>query len=136
MKKAYKKVVVVIFVLIILVLGSVISWPFLSRAMVGVHMKGITIELHDWSVLYQTVDSRTKADHAIDMLDYIEHYYAPGRGYRSFHKTEQKLLEQRKETIETIVKALQEYTGATIGTDPKAWDEWRDGQGWRDGLRE
>lgn len=129
--ETYKKVALVIFVLIILVLGSVIVWPFLSKALVGIHQKAITIELSDWSLEYGTIDTWREATHAVDMLRYIEIYYVPGPGYRSYRDTERALEEQRKKTMQTIVKALQQYSGETFGNDPNAWDKWKDNV-WKD----
>ncbi len=123
---SHKKVVVVIFVLIILVLGSVIVWPFLSKTLVGIHQKAITIELSEWSLEYGTIDTWREATHSVDMLGYIEGYYVPGPGYRSHHGTERALEEQRKKTMQTIVKALQQFSGETFGNDPNAWEKWKD----------
>jgi hypothetical protein len=70
-------------------------------------------------------ESDHDAFHAIDMLAYIENYYAPGEGYRSDAETEAALQSQRKRTMAAIIEALERFTGERYGDDIKRWEAWR-----------
>jgi Sec-independent protein translocase protein TatA len=129
MERVYRRRVLLLLLLLLalLLFGAALIPPavrWIGRTIAGVHQRGITKELADWSMEYGRVETLSEAKQAIDMLGYIEQYYVPGEGYRSNPKIEAALEAQRKKTIEAIVRALQAYSGQDIGNDREAWENW------------
>jgi hypothetical protein len=114
-----------------LVVGAIgilapIAWRQIKVLGVGVHQRAITRELADWAVEYRQVRNEREVDRAIDMLEYVQRYYVPGRGYCSDARTEAALEDQRAETVEAVVAGLQEFTGQDFGADVARWRAWRE----------
>lgn len=117
----------VLLLLAVVLFGAAMIGPgvrWVGRTIAGVHQRGITLELAEWSVIYGKVETFSEAKQAVDMLGYIARYYVAGEGYRSHPGIEAALEAQRKETIAAIVRALQAYSGKDIGNDREAWAEW------------
>jgi len=124
MKRFSRNIVVVCIAMIGLFVGTFLGVSLLIKTLTRLHQEGITSELADWSFEFGTIGSMTAAAEAIDMLRYINGYYVVAPGYRSNPETERRLEAQRKKTIDTIVNALQVYSGKSIGNDPNAWETW------------
>jgi hypothetical protein len=70
----------------------------------------------NWEREYDRVGDWQEADHAIDMLEYVQLYYVPGPGYRSHAQTEAALEAQRARTLAAIVACLRRFCGEDFGT--------------------
>ena len=125
MKKNLKIIRVFAVVLIAIFATGLFSWFALNRIVSGFHHKFVTKELHEMGLHFKTIENGNEADRAVDMLRYIENYYVPGEGYYSTRKIEMELELQREKTLQTIVEALEEYSGQSLGSDPNAWENWR-----------
>jgi hypothetical protein len=114
--------------IVVVVLGLVLLTPFACRRVeewaVGIHQRSTTNSLADWEREYGQVHTWEEAQRAIDILEYVQRYYVPGKGYRSDQKTEAKLEAQRARTVQAIVAALKEFTGQDFGADAEQWREW------------
>jgi hypothetical protein len=110
---------------ILAVLTGVLAWPIaweqLETGACRVHQRSVTRELAVWAEEYGKVRNRQEAERAVDMLEYVRHYYVPGPGYRSDPMTEATLEEQRKQTVGAIVAGLREFTGENFGTNSERW---------------
>src|SRR5687767_3709583 len=95
----------------IVLLGAVVgifNWHRVDAWAVGIHQKSTTRELAAWGQEFTQIRSDDEADRAVGMLRYVEGYYVPGPGYRSSQETESALETQRRKTLDTMVKALEE----------------------------
>lgn len=111
----------------IVVIGLLTVWmslPRIERWGVGFHQKSVTRSLADWGRETATITNDASAIHAAEMIGYMSSYYVPGPGYRGPDETEAALEQQRRESIELVVAALQRYTGLDYGADPERWIEW------------
>lgn len=125
MRRNPKVIKIFIVVFIAIFVTGLVSWFALIRVVSGIHHKAITKELYDMGLHFKSIDNGTEADHAVGMLRYIENYYVPGPGYQSTSKIELELELQRRQTLRTIVEALEEYSGQSLGSDPNAWEKWK-----------
>jgi hypothetical protein len=112
----------------ILALG-LYAWWNLGASIAGIHQRSTTRELRNWEQEYGRVGDWQEADHAIDMLEYVQHYYGPGPGYRSDLQTEADLESQRARTLAAIAVGLQRFCGEDLGTDVSRWRAWREQHG-------
>lgn len=113
---------------IVVVLAAVFlapyAWRRLDARLVGIHHQAVTAELARWENEYGRTQTWSEAMQAADMLEYVQHYYVPGPGYRSDEATEAELKAQRARTVQAIVAALKDSTGQDFGKDARQWREW------------
>ena len=88
---------------------------------VGIHQQSVTASLAEWGSEYRNIESQHDAIRTAEMLEYVQHHYIPGEGYRSTPEIEEELQSQRQDTIDTFVTALRAYTGEDFGTDSASW---------------
>src|SRR5262249_15212383 len=104
---------------------AVFAWHNAERWSVAAHQRSVTHSLAAWAQEDSRVSNWQEADHAIDMLEYVEGYYAPGPGYHSDPQTEAALQAQRARTLAAIATGLHEFCGEDFGADVYRWREWR-----------
>ena len=128
MSKGTKIAVVTISLTLGLALLGPLAWVRFERWAVGIHQRSVKNSLAGWEREFEKIRSKKEAFRAIDMLRYAQRYYVPGPGYRGSPDTESALEGQRQQTLATIAKALEEFTGKDYGLDIAKWEAWRDGQ--------
>jgi len=104
---------------------AVFAWYNAERWWVGAHQRSVTRSLAAWAQEDSRVGTWQEADHAIDMLEYVEGYYVPGPGYHSDPQTEAALEAQRARTLVAIAAGLRQFCGEDFGADVCRWREWR-----------
>ena len=113
-----------IFILLIPVgLVCVVFWAVsaVPRYMCGIHQRSVTRELANWQTEYSSIESPQDAERTAEMLEYVQRYYVPGEGYHSTPEIEAELQNQRRDTVDSFVTSLSEYTGKDFGTDSEKW---------------
>ena len=80
--------------------------------------------LKEWQSEYEKIDSEEQAINAIEMYEYASKYYPAGEGYFSTKKRATELKNQREKTLNSIVAALEEYTGLQYGHELEKWKLW------------
>jgi hypothetical protein len=110
--------------IVILPLAFVWALAAFPQYVSGVHQRGVTRELAQWRTEYSAIATRHDAVRTAEMLEYVQHYYVPGQGYRSTPEIEAALQSQRQDTIGAFVAALRAYTGADCGSDTAKWLEY------------
>ncbi|HZU37220.1 MAG TPA: hypothetical protein VFA18_14960 [Gemmataceae bacterium] len=113
-----------IIVIVLVVLLAPYAWRRIDQWAGVIHQRAVTKELAGWESEYGQVRNWEQAQRAIGMLEYVQHYYVPGPGYRSDEKTEAELEAQRARTVQAIVAALKKFTGQDFGADAKQWQDW------------
>lgn len=118
--------------LVMIVAAIFFVTPMLARWSEGyltdIHQRGVMIELESWERELAVVTTRKEAIHAVEMLDYVKRYYPATTGYQGDPKTTAALESQRIKTLQTIVAALERYSGEKFGWDIRKWEAWRDRQ--------
>jgi hypothetical protein len=110
----------------IVILPLAIVWVLAAfpQYVSGIHQRGVTRELGQWKTEYSAIATHHDALRTAGMLEYVEHYYVPGEGYRSTPAIEAALQRQRQDTMDAFVAALRAYTGADFGSDSAKWLEY------------
>jgi len=98
-----------------------VVWPTILARTVAAHQESVTAELAKWGEEYSTIRDANEAGRAIEMLEYVQHYYVVAPGYRSDPATEVRLESQRTATIETILTALDQYVDEQDDRNAEAW---------------
>ena len=118
--KKYIKITILYLILIVAVFLSVNF--VLDYGMPSIHKAGIASSLKDWGMQYSNIQNANDVVHAVEMLGYINNYYS---GYDDDGDVySDRLKKQRTETLQVIMKALDEYTGENIGNDIQKWEDW------------
>jgi len=107
-----------------LIRGCILLYQKIEAWGVAMHQQSVTKSLAEWGQESAVVRDWSEADHAIDMLEYVQHYYVTGPGYRGDPVTEAALEKQRERTLNMIASALREYTGQDFGVDATRWRAW------------
>ena len=110
--------------ILILIFIFAVLYRTTSKFIVGQHQKSVIVEMIEWQQEFNKIDSQKKARHAIDMYEYTTFYYTSGEGYFHSDKMASKLENQRKNTLDTIVKSLEAYTGLQHGHEISKWKNW------------
>jgi hypothetical protein len=100
------------------------AWQHLEKRLVGIHQEGVMRELLGWEHEYGQMRNWHEAERAIDMLEYVQRYFVPGPGYRSYPTTEALLESQRRRTVQAIVAGLRQITDQDFGPDAQKWRDW------------
>ena len=98
-----------------------IVWPAIVAKTAAAHQRSVTASLAKWGDEYSTIRDVNEAGRALEMLEYIKHYYVVAPGYRSDPETETRLEEQRRDTIERISNALDRYIDEYGGNNVDVW---------------
>jgi hypothetical protein len=104
---------------------AVFAWCNAERWGVRAHQRSVMRSLAAWAQENSRVGSWPEADHAIDMLEYVQGYYLPGPGYHSDPATEADLEAQRARTLAAIAVGLCQFSGEDFGVDVRRWRAWR-----------
>jgi ribosomal protein L16 Arg81 hydroxylase len=88
------------------------------------HQESVRKTLAEWQHEYSQVSDDTAARRAVQMLEYVKHYYVVGEWYRSNEATEAALEAQRSRTLASITAALEAYSGKKYGSDIRMWELW------------
>lgn len=107
---------------------SGIAYIYNSGGPVGIHQRNVTRELTEWKQTYGKVSSHHEAIRTAEMLEYVQSYYVPAEGYRSTPEIEAAQQIQRRETTDTFIEVLRDYTGKDFGTDSAQWLNYLHGQ--------
>ena len=127
LNKSSRRKILVIGIVIIVLLSVFFLYPLVVRFLIGQHQKNVILLLVEWRDDFEEISSEAHAFHAIDMYEYSSTYYnVAGEGYFSSEKMSSKLAHQRKQTLETIITSLEDFTGLQYGHDLKRWKEWRE----------
>jgi len=120
--------VVFIAVLVGAVILGFYIWGECQAWLLRTHQEHIAWELAQIEKEFATIDSFNQAQRAVGLLRYIEEYYVPKPGYRSDAITENNLETQRTQTLQTIIQALEQYSGQQLGENISAWEGWLESQ--------
>ena len=119
---------------ILLVAALAIGWFAairLPKILVARHMISVTQSLKSWGQEYSQIKNDTDAFRAIEVWDYMAHYYVPSEGYRGPAEVEGVLERQRHESVRVIVAALEKHSGQSYGTNQSNWQQWAEQKGYR-----
>lgn len=117
------KICTVVLLTIVIILPILLVYG--GKYIIGQHQRSVIIELKEWETQYSTIGSTKDAIRSIDMYEYITRYYVAGEGYYSSRKRSLELEGQRAKTLDSIVKALENYTGLQYGHDYAKWEQWK-----------
>jgi hypothetical protein len=120
MTKTMKWKIVVISVVVL----SICMYHFVPKFLVGQHQKSVTLRLKEWQNKYKEIESEKQVINAIEIYEYASKYYTIGEGYFATQKRAMELENQRKKTLDSIVAALEDYTGLQYGHDLEKWKQW------------
>lgn len=112
---------ILLFISIALLCGFSWAANTLPRYVVGIHQQNVVKELLQWKNEFGTIESGADALRAARIMEYIQRYYVVGEGYRGTPESEAALESQRRDTIDTFVKSLREYTHKDFGEDAAKW---------------
>lgn len=125
--KSSRRKILIIGVPAIALLSVFVLYPLVGRFLIGQHQKSVILYLIEWGDEFEEISSEAQAFHAIGMYEYASTYYnIAGEGYFSSEKMSSKLEYQRRQTLETIITSLEDFTGLQYGHDLKRWKEWRE----------
>ena len=122
-----RKILAVGLVAIVL-LTVFVLYPLVGRFLIGQHQKNVILLLMEWRDEFEEISSEAQAFEAIDMYEYASKYYTAGEGYFCSEKMSSKLENQRKQTLETIIISLEDFTGLQYGHDMEKWKKWKEGK--------
>jgi hypothetical protein len=82
------------------------AWSWIEHRLVSIHQRSVTKSIERWGEEYSDT-SRAGPARSAEMLDYIEHYYVPGPGYKGTPDVEAALQKARVEAMEKIRRRLE-----------------------------
>ena len=126
LNKSSRRRMLIIGIVTIALLSVFFLYPLVVRFIVGQHQKSVILELIEWRDDFEEISSEAQAFDAIEMYEYISIYYTAGEGYFSSEKMSSKLEHQRRQSLDTIITSLEDFTGLQYGHDLKRWKEWRE----------
>jgi hypothetical protein len=95
--------------------------PAIEAKLVAAHQASTTAELAKWGEEYSTIRDANDAGRALEMLEYIQHYYVVAPGYRSDPETEERLEDQRDSTMRRISVAFDQSVEREGGRNAEVW---------------
>jgi hypothetical protein len=112
-----KRFIAVISVVVLAIAGAFLSTRWYLHQLLISHMQSTTREIAAWGEQYCKIHDPNDAERATEMVEYIRNYYVVSDGYRRSSQADTELENQRRETIERINVALQEYKESIEGSD-------------------